>query len=81
MIHEHDGFSAGLVLSPVCCLEIWALDTVSYRDGNRRQLRLWRTSTDINVNVPIVSVVWYWEKRGEYPVKDVDMLMSSNSNG
>ena len=46
---QESGFSAGLVLSPVCCLESCVLDTVSYRDGNRRQLRLWRMSTDINV--------------------------------
>lgn len=46
---EQDGFSAGLVESPVCCLESCVLDTVSYREGNRRQLRLWRMSTDINV--------------------------------
>ena len=34
---QQDGFSAGLVESPVCCLESCVLDTVSYRDGNRRQ--------------------------------------------
>jgi hypothetical protein len=46
-----DGFSAGLVKSPVCCFESCDLDTVSYREGKRRQLRLWRISTDINVDV------------------------------
>jgi hypothetical protein len=52
-----DGFSAGLVKSPVCCFESCDLDTVSYRDGKRRQLRLWRMSTDINVNVRMVPEV------------------------
>lgn len=55
VIHVQDGFSAGLVESPVCCLESCVLDTVSYRDGKRRQLRLWRMSTDINVDVYGVS--------------------------
>lgn len=41
--------SAGLLLSPVCCLESCELDTLSYRDGKRRQWRLWRITTDINV--------------------------------
>jgi len=50
-----DGFSAGLVESPVCCLESCVLDTVSYREGKRRQWRLWRMSTDINVDVIGVS--------------------------
>jgi hypothetical protein len=40
VIHVQDGFSAGLVESPVCCLDSCVLDTVSYRDGKRRQLRL-----------------------------------------
>ena len=42
-------FSDSRVLSPVCCLESCDLDTDSYRDGSRRQLRLWRKSTDINL--------------------------------
>jgi hypothetical protein len=54
----HDGCSAGLVLSPVCCLESCDLDTVSYRDGKRRQWRLCRMSTDINVDVRRYS--WCW---------------------
>jgi hypothetical protein len=45
------GFSGSRVLSPVCCLESCDLDTDSYRDGNRKQLRLWRMSTDINLKV------------------------------
>jgi hypothetical protein len=54
-----DGFSAGLVESPVCCLESCVLDTVSYREGKRRQWRLWRMSTDINVDVIVVSYYFF----------------------
>ena len=46
---RHDESSLdGLIVSPVCCLDNCALDTVSYRDGDRRQLRLSRMATDIN---------------------------------
>ena len=55
---EQDGFSAGLVESPVCCLESCVLDTVSYREGNRRQFRLWRMSTDINVVLSRCFLKW-----------------------
>lgn len=52
--HQQDGFgfSAGLVLSPVCGLESWDFDVDSYRHGNRRQWRLCRISTDIKVVMP-----------------------------
>jgi len=54
---EHDsGFSAGLILSPVFSLVSCVLDTVSYRDGNRRQLSDVRMSTDINVVLSRCSV-------------------------
>ena len=39
-VNKHVGLSAGLVESPVCCLLSCDLDTVSYRDGKRKQLRL-----------------------------------------
>jgi hypothetical protein len=55
--HKQDGFSAGLVLSPVCGLESWDFDTDSYRHGKRRQCRLWRMSTDIKVLIPRVALM------------------------
>lgn len=54
-MHKQDGFSAGLVLSPVCGLDSWDLDKDSYRHGKRRQCRLWRMSTDIKVVIPWVA--------------------------
>jgi hypothetical protein len=47
------GFSVSRVPSPVCGLESCDLDIDSYRDGNRKQLRLWRISTDINLKILI----------------------------
>ena len=53
-------FSGSRVLSPVCCLESCDLDTDSYRDGSRRQLRLWRMSTDINLMKIVLDMCcWY----------------------
>lgn len=57
-------FSGSRVLSPVCCLESCDLDTDSYRDGSRRQLRLSRMSTDINL-MKIVLDRCRWYKSSE----------------
>ena len=45
------GFSVSRVPSPVWGLDNCDLDIDSYRDGNRKQLRLWRISTDINLKI------------------------------
>ena len=49
--HDNDLASAGLVWSPLCCLESCFLDTASRRCGNLKQGSNSRLSTDMQTKI------------------------------
>lgn len=75
------GFSVSRVPSPVCGLESCDFDTDSYRDGNRKQLRLWRMSTDINLWVLMKPLKYSVQGTFKRPWEDLGAVPRVSASG